>query len=441
MGSAGRHADSVIADSFPRLAVAGLALSLIAGFATGAPAAGRAVPSGATPLRALVGRASAVVVARPGPAEELDEGRLAVHPLRVEEVLRGDLAIDVAPVVEIRGTSARPAYFTDVERAVVLLRPAAPLSYYAEHLPEGPRFEPAGGRDGIIPIRTEADLDATRALLEQGAAAAALPPGDEQQAALRALAFAAVDARHPRWLADALLELRSVPASAELSTEEVSTLAGALRDTTMPAPLRARLLHLLAERHWVGAADAVAAAAVDEPALLDAILDARARLGIPAGRKELAPYLASGDPRLRAAAVRALAALDDPEALAEVGRHATGDADTGVRTAAIAALAGTGRDAAVPYVQRAFDDPAPAIRQASARALLALGGRRKSEALADLALSADTPEARQYAAVVLLISTPPDDPALARLRAKATDPMVRRVLEHGIELHLDRHGE
>jgi HEAT repeat protein len=430
-----------------RVVVAGLAVGLIASLATGvvgadAPAA---VPPGVardgqTPLRTLAGRATAVVVARPGAPAEYDEGRLLVHPLRIEEVLRGRLDLAVAPLVEIRGTSRRPPLLGDAERVVVLLGPAAALSYLDANLPAGPRFEPVGGRDGVIPIRSESDLEATERLLDMGAAAAALPAGPEQRDALRALAFAAVGAHHPRWLADALLELRVLPQGAALTTDEVSALSGAIRDPAMPPPLRVRLLDLLGDRRWIGAADVVAVAEVDEPSVLDALLTARSRLGMPAGRDELAPHLASKDPRVRAAAVRALAAIDDPAAMRDLGHYATADPDPSVQEAAIGALGASGRDAAVPFVKQAFDGGAPRIRQASARALLALGGRRKSDALVDLALTGATPEARHYAALMLVISTPPDDPALRRLRTEATDDKVRHLLEHGIELQVDRHG-
>jgi len=425
------------------LQAAGLALLLCAGPAVGAsagaPGAG-ITHGGETPLRSLLGRATTVALGRAGAPTSYDDGRLLVHPLRIERVLRGAAIGDVADVVEMLGSIQRPPLLAEGERAVVLLEKAKTLSYYDTHLPDGPRFEPVAGRDGVVPVASEQALEATESLFAQAEAASAAP-AEEQPQALRALAFAAAETRQPRWVADAILELRVVPQGAELTTEEVSILSGVLRDTGVPPPLRVRLLHLLADRRWQGAKDVVAVTSVDEPSVFDALLDARARLGVPAGLDELKPHLASNDPRIRAAAVRALATVDDPKAVPELGRFATTDRDAKVQETAIDALGRTDRDDAVPWVKKTFATETPAIRQASARALVTLGGKRKNDALLDLALTSDDPNARHYAAVVLLVSSPSEDPAVRRLRAEATDPKIQRLFEHGLELKAHRHDD
>jgi HEAT repeat protein len=176
------------------------------------------------------------------------------------------------------------------------------------------------------------------------------------------------------------------------------------------------------------------------PAVLDALLTARARLGAPAVREELARWLDSADPGLRAAAIRALARLDDPQALAEVGRVASTDADLKVREAAVEALGASGRADALPIVSRTFDSPEREIRQASARAVLAIGGQAADDALVDLALRGGSVETRTYATLLLITSRGRQAESVRRIAASNPSPEVRALLEHGLQFQ-HQHGE
>src|SRR5581483_1582615 len=178
---------------------------------------------------------------------------------------------------------------------------------------------------------------------------------------------------------------------------------------------------------------ALAAAEADTPLVLTALLAARARLGHPADRAELAAYLGHRDPGVRAAAVRALARDDDPAALGEVGHYAVSDPDLGVRAAAIEALGASGRGDAVPVLTQTFETSERALQQRSAQALLAIGGPRVESALVDLALRGKSPQSQAYATLLLIASLGRNHPAVRRIEAANPSPEVRELLAHGLQ--------
>jgi HEAT repeat protein len=394
--------------------------------------AGVVPATGARPLRLLAADAQAVVLADVTRTESFDEDRLRLHRLRVERVLRGRLDGGDAAVVELRGGGGRTPLLTEGEHAVLLLRPAPPLTYLAQHLPEGRYLEPVSGRDGVVAVASDADVEALEAVIREGARIAGLAPA-EAATARRALAFTELGAPTPRLVHDGVLELRSLPALAPLAPEEVDVLRRVLRDTRVAAPTRVAVLELLAARDVRDALPAVAGAATDTPAVLDAVLAARARLGAPAGRAELVRLLGSADPAIQAAAVRALGRLDDPQALADLGRWATGDAQLRVREAAVEALGASKKPEALPVLRQTFGAPERELKQASARAMIEIGGPAMDDALVDLALRGDSPETQRYAALVLLAARGRDHPAVRRIETSNPSPEVRDLLEHGLE--------
>jgi HEAT repeat protein len=129
----------------------------------------------------------------------------------------------------------------------------------------------------------------------------------------------------------------------------------------------------------------------------------------------------------------------NPQALAEVGRVASTDADLKVREAAVEALGASGRADALPIVSRTFDSPEREIRQASARAVLAIGGQA-DDALVDLALRGGSVETRTYATLLLITSRGRQAESVRRIAASNPSPEVRALLEHGLQFQ-HQHGE
>ena len=392
---------------------------------------GAAASSDARPLRQLAAEASAVVLADVARTETYDQGRLLVHRLRVQRVLRGRVDVPEPALIDILGDATKPIV-TEGERAVFLLKPQPPLTYLDHHLGDEPRFAAVGERNGVFPVGAEAEAEAIERALGQGLAVAGLEPVPAR-AARRTLAFAELGSPSPRLAADALLELRDLPDVEGLAIEEVDALGRALRDVRIDPYTRAGLIRLVGERRWHEAVPALARAETDTPSVLDALFAARTALGVPPTEADLRRYLADENPALRAMAARALARLEDPQALADVGRLATKDADVKVREAAVEALGKSGKPAALPVLSETFASEERGIRQASGRALVDMSTPAADQALVDLALKSPTPEVQSYAALVLLVARGRDSEAIRRLERSNPGPAVRKVLEHGLE--------
>jgi len=390
--------------------------------------------TGTQPLRLLVAQASAVVVADVARSEVFDEDALRVHRLHVTRVLRGRVDVPEPGVVEVRGASRRPPLLAQGEHGVFLLHPAAPSSYVTEKTGTSDWLALVAARDGIVPVDSDADLAAVEAAITAGAAITT-PNDDDGRAARRRLAFQELASGSPRLGTDGFLELQALPDIGALADDERAALARVLGDVRVPAPTRTRLIQLLGERRVADALPAIQGAQADTPEVLDAIFDARSRLGSPPTRAELNPYLNSKVSGVRAAAVRELARLDDPAAFDQVGYYATNDRDPAVREAAIAALGASGRPAAAPFLARTFDSDERAVKQQSGQALLQLGGPAASNTLVDLALHGGSTDTQTYAALLLLMSRGRDDPAVQRLATSNPSPEVKSLLEHGLEFH------
>jgi HEAT repeats len=405
-----------------------------------APVSGGAVATtGVRPLGQLAAEATAIVLATVSRSETYDEGRLRLHRLRVERVIRGRLEEPEPGIVDILGDPSRPPLVGEGERAVFLLRPQPPLSYLDQQLPAAPRFATVAARDGILPVGSEAEVDAIERALAQCAAIASIEDDAAGRAARRKLAFFELGTTSPRLAADAVVELGLLTDLAPVTPDEITAIGRTLRDPRVDARTRIGLMELLANRGLREALPALAGAEAESPAVLDALLAAKTKLGAPPTRADLRPYLDEKDPALRAVAVRALARLDDPDALADVGRAATSDADVSVRTAAVDALGKTKKPAAVPILRQTFGAPEPAVRQASARALADFGDPAADNALVDLALKGENTDVQTYAAIVLVVSRGRDSEPVRRLEQSNPSPAVRDLLTHGLRI-LDKHG-
>lgn len=389
-----------------------------------------AEPNVVRPLRVLATEATSIALADVTRSETYDEDRLRVHRLRVVRVLRGRLDEPEVGVIEMRAAGG-PDLLAAGEHAVFLLAPAPSYSYLQQHLPLGRYLQTVGGRDGVVRIGAEGEVEAVERVIAAGTDIRSL---DDAAAAVarRRLAFTELASGNPRLAADALVELRGLETFGALGPEETAALGRVLRDRRIEPLTRAGLIAFLGERRVPGALEALAGAEADTPLVLDALMTARAQLGAPAGRGELAPQLASNDPGVRAAAVRALARLDDPRALDQLRHYATLDQSVDVRIAAIEAVGERKRPDGVPIVARTFSDEDVRLRQASARALIAIGGPEAENALTNLALGGGSPEERRYAAFVLMMSVGRDHPAVRRIQASNPSPEVRELIEHGL---------
>jgi HEAT repeat protein len=405
---------------------------------TGEP--GPQASSGIHSLRELEGGARATVLGTVSRTDAFDDQKLLVYRVAVERVLRGEGVGPVLSVVDIRAGLTRAPLLQDGQRAVLLVTPAPSLSYLTQQLPgEGPLHQLADGRDGIIPVATDADIDVVVGLLDAEDRVRAAPDPETRERELRRLAFQLLATGQPRLAADGLLELRRLPPVLSLTSEELSALGRVLRDSGIPQPTRIGLIRLLGQRHWEGALAALQGVEVDAPDVLAALLEARANLGAPATRGDLAPYLASKDPAVQAAAVAALARTNEPGTIDELGRWAVADGDRTVRESAIVALGRSKRPEASRYLQQTFASPDRFLMQASARALLDLDEADGNAAFTELALHGGSSDVRRYAALLLVMTRGRESPAVQQLLARNPDPAVRYVIEHGIEMH-DVHG-
>lgn len=400
---------------------------------TGEP--GPSASSGIHSLRELSESGRVTLVGTVTRTDTFDEGKLLVYRVAVERVVRGAAAGSTVSIVDIRAGLSRPPLVADGTRAVFVVEPAPALSYVTQHLPdEQSVHQLAGGRDGIVPISSEAALETTLSLWEAADRVRAAPDPETRRRELRVLAFALLEAGQPRLAADGLLELRRLPAELSLTSEKLAILGRVLRDTAIPPPTRIGIIRLLGQRRWAGALAALESIEVDRPDVLGAWLEARADLGAPASARDLGPYLANADPAVQAAAVAALAHTGEPGTIAELGRWATADGDPTVRESAIAALGRSKRPEAAAYLQQTFGSPDRVLMQASARAILELDEPTGNAALTALALGGDSSDARRYAALILVLTRGRDSAAVQQLLARNPDAEVRHVIEHGFEM-------
>lgn len=93
----------------------------------------------------------------------------------------------------------------------------------------------------------------------------------------------------------------------------------------------------------------------------------------PEARDPLVKALEQGEPRLRAAAARALAGYRSRDLVAELGKAASSDGDPGVRRAAVEALDRVGESNAIPFIRRALGDPDVGVQAAACSGVATFG--------------------------------------------------------------------
>jgi hypothetical protein len=265
------------------------------------------------------------------------------------------------------------------------------------------------------------------------------------RAAVRRAIARAARGRKPEELATLLRKERTEEARLDLYralSSELGRLPGDVRaglyalERSPSMAMRYLALEPLAQLARAG--DATAARALADGLVRDVDPIVRTRAAdlaatVPALRADVATAAGDAHPRVREAALRAMAtggAADDASALAAAHRLATDEPWTFVRVQAARALAGSapaGKPTAAKKVQRALlaalDDPSPHVRTEAAHALGARCDRAALDALADRAREGANPTSAESPDVALaaLAAAARIDPVAAR---KAAAPLV-----------------
>ena len=110
------------------------------------------------------------------------------------------------------------------------MEPAPSYSYLRQTLPgESALYRLAGGRDGIVPVGSDADVEAVASVLEASARMQAATDPTTRSTELRQLAFTLLGAEPPRLVADGVIELRRLPRTLSLTSEELEIMRRTLR--------------------------------------------------------------------------------------------------------------------------------------------------------------------------------------------------------------------
>ncbi|MCK6556812.1 HEAT repeat domain-containing protein [Candidatus Binatia bacterium] len=398
-----------------------------------------ALAAGVNPgIGQLLGRARLVVAGEVADVAEYDSGRFTVARVRVQRVFKGDTApgSDVL-VVERHDMPSSAELLRAGERAVAFLAPAARTSSLKAALPAGSYYEIVAGRAGVLTSSRTEDIDEAVAIVGRIDAANRTPlPDTQRQAAVRALVFDEIAARHPLLVADGVRGLSGIAdLSKTVTPQEQVRLEAALRRTDLPAWIRIALVNAIADGGLTRLLPALQALSDPNPEVQRAVWKARTRLGAAPSEDDLKPALTSDDPAIRAEAVRALTARMGAAGVAQTERIALTDPDRTVRIAALDALGALRLPVALPSLERAFADPEPSLRQAAGRAIHTIGGRPAAESFARLAFQGP-PDAQKYAVLLLLMSgVTQEDPLVVRIRETHPDESVRHLLTEGPEIH------
>jgi HEAT repeat protein len=220
-----------------------------------------------------------------------------------------------------------------------------------------------------------------------------------------------------------------------LTPAEASTLDRALRRSDLPDRVRVRLVEAIATAE-LGALAPTLRELEGGAELQAARWRALGALGQPVAAAELEQELASPSADVRVAAATALLQGSAEKGLAAAARLAREDDDAGVRTRVLETLGKSAGAAAIPTLEQALEkDPDLGARQAAARAIFQVGGDAAVAALGRAAFSGPLEEQRRAVAMLRALGVPDDDPALERVRREHTDPKTREIALHGLPKH------
>jgi HEAT repeat protein len=387
-------------------------------------------------LRSLLEKSRLVVGGTVEGVAEYATGRVAVAELHVAQTLKGAAAQNAKTVfvVEMRELPTPPVFETG-KGGIAFLKGAARTSFLQQTLPSGTYHELALKR-GFLVAASPAELAEMTKLIARLAATSRDPQADAAKRAEvdRRLAFDLLGAAHAVFVEDGADSLTSIAGlAATLDDREKRIVEAALQRTDLDPRVRIAVIEATAAAGLRQLAP-VLAQLRSPVAIQSAAWKALDALGAAPPPPRIEEDLVAADPALRAAAARELLRREGAAAVSKVAPLALQDPDDSVRAAAIEALGETRTPEAIAPLERAFQREGGDLRRAAARAIHTIGGRPAIEAFGRLAF-AGSPEAQRYAVILLLTLADRQDPVVQRVADTHEDPEVRRLLEHGFDVH------
>jgi HEAT repeats len=373
-----------------------------------------------------------------------DDGRVVVAFVRPDRVLKGDAGSGEVAVVEEHDLPSSPTLLPSGQHAVVFLVRAPHTSSLARVLPAGQTsWVPLDAQMGVLAspsaeaIREAGGLVARRA--DMATNTTADPAARAEQ--LRALAFDEIAAAQPVVVEDGAAAVAALPdLNATLTDREQHRLEAALGRADLPARVRVALVRAVEAQLLAALVPALRALRDAPPDVLAASWQALGALGGPMTATDLAPFLQSSVPGVRAVAVPALLAAQGAAAVPQVERIALTERDVAVGAAAATALGAAKVDGGLAALERIYAKaPSEEVREAAGNALVAWGGDGAADALARLAFDAPPGAQKRAVTLLFLMGRTEDDPRIVRIRTTHPDPSVRSLVEHGFDLGTHHH--
>ena len=410
------------------------ALLVVLTLAVGGAALGGAAPR----LSERLSASDLVVEGRVARVQSRDHDRVRVAELAVDRVLKGEDRLPALgktiEVVEMRDRPSSPPLFRAGDHVVAFLSRQSRNSYLDETLGPGRRWGVSVARVGVLAdpdaqvAREAADLVETRVSWSRAAGEPDAEPPDR-----RAWAFDALTAQHSGLVEEGAAMLPEVVGRNEpLAPDEETGLVRAVQRTDLPARIRAALFSAVARAELTSLVPALAAASVSRPEALEAVWDARARLGAPPAPSELDAALRREDPAVREVGATGYARYYPAEAADVLGRALAAEAEPRVRVTMLEALGPVEGRASTETLETFFaEDGELLVRQAAGRVLFERGGEAASASLGRLVYAA-APEGQRHAVALLLaLDRPEDEPLLEKIRESHPDEKARELARHG----------
>ncbi len=398
-------------------------------------------------LRAALHKATRVGVGRITAAKDFDYGRLRVYEINLARSLkprspREQAAAESLPPAETvlvvsltdEPGAARPE---NGQFGVAFLRPLRRNSYMDEHLARGEYYAFVGGRDGWLGSPSPEQLATITRPVELLTGFSRRPDSAIAPTARREFVFALLAAPHPLLADDGIVSLSSIAQlSATISEPEIAVIVTALRNATLPVPLRQRLIEEIVAadlRQLIGTLQSL-----DDPALQRTAWAALRKMGVAPDDDAIREKLAHRTAAVRIAAARELLERDPAAGSRAVTSMVLDDPDKQVRLDVIEALGESGAEEAVAPLEKVFaaagNGAGVEIRQAATRALLAIGGKAAADAFHRLAF-VGTPAEQRYAAFALLsLGVGTDDPRVVDILERNPDEKMSEMILRGLPM-------
>ena len=397
-----------------------------------------------TRLTDLLRQARLVVAGTVTRSASLDDGRVVVASVRPDRVLKGDAGPGEVAVVEEHDLPSSPTLLPAGQHVVAFLVRAPHTSSLARVLPPGPTYWALlDGPMGVLASPSAETIREADAIVGRWVEMATDTTGDAaaRAAGLRALAFDEIAAAHQVVVEDGAAAVGALPDLADtLSEPEQHRLQDALERADLPPRVRVAVIQAVAAQHLTTLVPALRTLHDPPPAVLAASWQALRRLGAPPTAAELAPFLRSPTPGVRAVAAPAMLTAQSAAAVPQVERLALTDRDASVGAAAATALGATKVPGGLTALERIYTKTSSGeVRLAAGNAIVAWGGDDAADALARLAFAAP-PGAQKWAVTLLFaLGRKQDDPRVVRIRTTHPDPSIRDLAEHGFDLGSEHH--